>query len=203
MFKFLHQLRTSLLVLSLLSAPSFAAEMPEQIVRSASKDVLEIIKKNEKDSAKMRELVDARLSPMADYKRMTSLAAGQYWKSATPAQQDALTTEFRTMLIRTYLSALTLYKDAKINIKGTRAGNDSDEQTVRTEVTLPGQKPIPLDFSFEKQSSDWKVFDISVDGISFINNHRNQFGSVIRKDGIDALIKQLSNRNTAAKQAKS
>ncbi|QLG88810.1 ABC transporter substrate-binding protein [Chitinibacter bivalviorum] len=186
----------------LLAAPARAGDAPEQIVRSASKDVLEIIKKNDKDSAKMRDQVDARLSPLADYKRMTSLAAGQYWKSATPAQQDALTTEFRAMLIRTYLSALTLYKNAQINIKGTRAGNDSDEQTVRTEVTLPGQKPIPLDFMFEKQSNDWKIFDISVDGISFINNHRNQFGSVIRKDGIDGLIKQLSDRNNAAKQGK-
>ncbi|WP_348946104.1 ABC transporter substrate-binding protein [Chitinibacter sp. FCG-7] len=203
MFNSMRLMRNSLLAMLTLfvSAALFAAESPEQIVRSASKDVLDIIKKNEKDAAKTRDLVDARLSPMADYKRMTALATGQYWKSATPAQQDALTAEFRAMLVRTYLSALTLYKNAQINIKGSRAGNDADEQTVRTEVTLPGQKPIPLDFSFEKKN-DWKVYDISVDGISFINNHRNQFGSVIRKDGIDGLIKQLAARNAAAKQAK-
>jgi phospholipid transport system substrate-binding protein len=193
----------TLLASQFVASSAIAADTPEQIVRNASKDVLEIIKKNEKDPSKTRDQVDARLSPLADYKRMTALAAGQYWKSATPQQQDALSAEFRTMLIRTYLSALTLYKNAQINVKGTRAGNDADEQTVRTEVTLPGQKPIPLDFNFEKQSSDWKIYDISVDGISFINNHRNQFGSVIRKDGIDALIKQLADRNNAAKQGKS
>lgn len=201
MLKIVRHLITATCI-ALMATHAAASEAPEQIVRSASKDVLDIIKKNDKDPSKTRDLVDARLSPMADYKRMTALATGQYWKSATPAQQDALTTEFRTMMVRTYLGALTLYKNAQINIKGTRAGNDADEQNVRTEVSLPGQKPIPLDFSFEKQGSDWKVYDISVDGISFINNHRNQFGSVIRKDGIDGLIKLLSSRNNAAKQGK-
>ncbi|WP_028450342.1 MlaC/ttg2D family ABC transporter substrate-binding protein [Chitinibacter tainanensis] len=188
--------------LSFVAHSAIASDSPEQIVRSSSKDVLEIIKKNDKDPAKTRDLVDARLSPLADYKRMTALATGQYWKSATTPQQEALTNEFRAMLVRTYLSALTVYKNAQINIKGTRAGNDADEQTVRTEVSLPGQKPIPLDFNFEKNGNEWKVYDINVDGISFINNHRNQFGAVIRKDGIDGLIKQLAARNNAAKQGK-
>ena len=113
-----------------------------------------------------------------------------------------MTREFRTMMVRTYLSALTLYKNAQVNVKGTRAGNDASEQVVRTDVLLPGQKPIPLDFSFEKTNNDWKVFDISVDGISFINNHRNQFGAEIRKDGVDGLIKTLSERNLASRQSK-
>ncbi|QZA81163.1 MlaC/ttg2D family ABC transporter substrate-binding protein [Deefgea piscis] len=202
----MYSLVSKLLLIITLSFTAGASiannDNPEQIVRSTSKDVLDIIKKNDKDTSKMRDLVDQRLSPLADYNRMTSLAVGRYWKSATPAQQDALSKEFRTMMIRTYLSALTLYKNAQINVRGTRAGNDASEQTVRTEVTLPGQKPIPLDFSFEKIGSEWKVFDISVEGISFINNHRNQFGAVIRKDGIDGLIKSLSEKNNSSRQSK-
>ena len=189
--------------LALLALPVLAnTDSPEQIVRVSSKDVLDILKKNDKEPIKARDLVDLRLSPMADYERMTSLAVGRYWKSATKAQQEALTREFRTMMVRTYLSALTLYKNAQVNVKGTRAGNDASEQVVRTDVLLPGQKPIPLDFSFEKTNNDWKVFDISVDGISFINNHRNQFGAEIRKDGVDGLIKTLSERNLASRQSK-
>ncbi|MBM5571760.1 MULTISPECIES: MlaC/ttg2D family ABC transporter substrate-binding protein [Deefgea] len=201
----LQKLRHLLFIcsLSLIASASFAsAETPEQIIRAASKDVLEIIQKNEKDAAKTRDLVDQRLSPLADYQRMTSLAVGRYWKSATPAQQEALSKEFRTMMVRTYLSALTLYKNAQINIKGTRAGNDDEEQTIRTEVTLPNQKPIPLDFSFEKVGSSWKVYDITVEGISFINNHRNQFGAVIRKDGIDGLIKNMAEKNNNSRPNK-
>ncbi|MBM3115947.1 MlaC/ttg2D family ABC transporter substrate-binding protein [Jeongeupia naejangsanensis] len=183
------------LVIALLPAFALAAADPEQIVRGVSNDVLVILKQGDKDPAKVREQVDARVSPLADYTRMTSLAVGKYWRQATPEQQQALTREFRTMLVRTYMSALTIYKNAEVDVKGTRPGADADEQTVRTEVSIPGQKPIPLDFYFEKLGSNWKVFDIAVDGISFTVNNRNQFGAVIRKDGIDGLIKTLSDRN--------
>ncbi|HSC81729.1 MAG TPA: ABC transporter substrate-binding protein [Chitinolyticbacter sp.] len=188
------------LVMGLMSLTALAAlDTPEQITRKVSDDVLAIIKQNEKDPLKVRDMVDARVSPLADYTRMTALAVGRYWKSATPEQQQALTREFRTMLVRTYLSALTVYKNAQVDVKGARPGQNDDEQSVRSEVSLPGQKVIPVDFSFQKGNSGWKVYDISVDGISFIVNNRNQFGAVIRKDGVDGLIKQLADRNNAAK----
>ncbi|WP_255991693.1 MlaC/ttg2D family ABC transporter substrate-binding protein [Chitinolyticbacter albus] len=188
------------LVMGLMSLTALAAvDTPEQITRKVSDDVLAIIKQNEKDPLKVRDMVDARVSPLADYTRMTALAVGRYWKSATPEQQQALTREFRTMLVRTYLSALTVYKNAQVDVKGARPGQSDNEQSVRSEVSLPGQKVIPVDFSFQKGNSGWKVYDISVDGISFIVNNRNQFGAVIRKDGVDGLIKQLADRNNALK----
>ena len=174
-------------------------ESPEQIVRNVSRDVLEIIRKNDKDTAKVRDLVDARVAPLADYQRMTMLAAGRHWRSATPEQQQALAREFRTMLVRTYLTALTVYKNAGVEVKGPRPGNSSDEMDVRSEVSLPGQKPIALDFSFEKSDNGWKVYDIAVDGISFINNHRNQFNAIIQKEGIDGLIRRLAERNAGSR----
>jgi phospholipid transport system substrate-binding protein len=181
-----------------LAAP---VESPELIVKNVSRDVLDIIKKNDKDQLKARDLVDTRVAPLADYTRMTMLAVGRNWRTATPDQQQALTREFRTMLVRTYFSALSIYKNAQVDVKGTRPGNDANEMSVLTEVSLPGQKPIPLDFSFEKTDAGWKTYDIAVDGISFINNNRNQFNAIIRKDGIDGLIKQLSDRNNAQRSA--
>ncbi|XZG70031.1 MlaC/ttg2D family ABC transporter substrate-binding protein [Chitinibacteraceae bacterium HSL-7] len=189
------------LMLGLMSVVAWAADSPETITRSVSDDVLRIIRSNASDPAKVRDLVDARVSPLADYTRMTALAVGRYWKTATPEQQSQLTTEFRTMLVRTYLSALTIYKDAQVNVTGSRPGAASDEQVVRTEVTVPNQKPIPVDFSFESTKAGWKVYDISVDGISFIVSNRNQFGGVIRKDGVDGLIAQLKARNDTLKKS--
>lgn len=188
------------LVVALMSGSVLAAnEAPEQIVRTVSRDVLEIIKKNDKDTGKVRDLVDARVAPLADYNRMTKLAVGRHWLSASAEQQQSLVREFRQMLVRTYLSALTIYKNAQVEIKGSRAGNSADEMNVRSEVILAGQKPIPLDFSFEKTDAGWKVYDISVEGISFINNHRNQFSTIIQKEGVDGLIRQLSDRNSSAR----
>lgn len=188
------------LAVALVSGNALAAtEAPEQIVRTISRDVLDIIKKNDKDTVKVRDLVDARVAPLADYNRMTKLAVGRHWLSASAEQQQSLVREFRQMLVRTYLSALTIYRNAQVEVKGSRAGNSADEVSVRSEVILAGQKPIPLDFSFEKTDSGWKVYDISVEGISFINNHRNQFSSIIQKEGVDGLIKQLSDRNASAR----
>ncbi|SMC27102.1 phospholipid transport system substrate-binding protein [Andreprevotia lacus DSM 23236] len=188
-----------MLLLAVLPALALAgAETPEMIVKNVSRDVLEAIKKNDKDVIKLREQVSQKVEPLADYTRMTALAVGRYWKSATPEQQQQLTGEFRQMLVRTYLSALTIYKNAQVNVIGARPGESVDEQSVRTEVSIPGQKVIPLEFYFERLNGSWKVYDIAVDGISFTVNNRNQFGSAIRQKGIDGLIKQLSDLNAQA-----
>lgn len=197
----MKMIKQCLFALMLLAGVAHAAtnDAPDQIVRSVSKDVLELVKVNDKDTNKLRDLVDVRVAPLVDYNRMTALAVGRYWRTATPEQQQALTREFRQMLVRTYLSALTLYKDAKVEVVGTRAGNSAEEIDVRSQVIVPGQDSIGVDFSFEKSDNGWKVYDISVKGISFINNHRNQFNSIIRKDGVDGLLKYLSDRNVASR----
>lgn len=177
------------------STDALSAASPEAIVRGVSKDVLDIISKNDKDAARQHDLADARLTPLADFNRMTALAVGRYWRQATPEQQTQLTREFKTMLVRTWVSVLSNHKDAQVDVKGARPGGTDDEQSVHSVVTQSGQSPISLDLNFENTKAGWKVYDISVEGISFINSHRNQFSTVIRSDGIDGLIKQLSNAN--------
>lgn len=173
------------------STDALSAASPEAIVRGVSKDVLDIISKNDKDAARQHDLADARLTPLADFNRMTAMAVGRYWRIATPEQQSQLTREFKTMLVRTWVSVLSNHKDAQVDVKGARPGGNDDEQSVHSVVTQAGESPIALDFNFEKTTAGWKVYDISVEGISFINSHRNQFGSVIRSNGIDGLVKQL------------
>ena len=181
------------------TADAAAAISPDAIVRSVSKDVLAIITANDADPVRQRLLADQRLQPLADFPRMTALAVGRYWRTATPAQQQALTNEFRLMLVRTWVAVLSNHKDAQVDVKGVRAGDSPDEQTVQSVVTQSGQNPIALDLDFENTDLGWKVYDISVEGISFINSHRNQFGTVIRSDGIDGLIKQLAAGNSRVK----
>lgn len=190
------------LLLALLPVSAMALETdpasPEAIVRGVSKDVLEIINDNGQDPARQHTLADARLVPLADFNRMTALAVGRYWRSATPDQQQALTTEFRAMLVRTWVAVLSNHKGAQVDVKGARPGDSADEQTVHSVVNQPGQQAIALDLNFENTTAGWKVYDISVEGISFINSHRNQFGTVIQKDGVDGLIKQLAASNAKA-----
>ncbi|GGP22646.1 MlaC/ttg2D family ABC transporter substrate-binding protein [Silvimonas iriomotensis] len=199
MTRITHWFMAALLCLPVLAlaVPADPAS-PEAIVRGVSKDVLEIINANVQDPVKQQTMADARLVPLADFGRMTALAVGKYWRTATPEQQQALTTEFRAMLVRTWVAVLSNHKGAQVDVKGTRPGETAQEQTVHSVVNQPGQQAIALDLDFENTAAGWKVYDISIEGISFINSHRNQFGSVIQKDGVDGLIKQLSAANAKA-----
>lgn len=170
---------------------------PDTLVRTTSQDILQIIRSDPTgDNQKIREQVEARVMPLADFPKMTAFAVGRPWRSATLEQKNLLTKEFRLLLARTYLSALTVYKSATLTFKPARYNDKADSATVRVDVTTKGNnKSIPLDFSLEKTNNGWKVFDVAVEGISFMTNHRNQFAPIIASQGLDGLIKLLNDRN--------
>lgn len=181
-----------------------AAELaPDVLVRETSQDVLAIVKKDKEiqagDKKKIHELVDAKVLPHFDFKRMTQLAVGKFWRQATPAQQEVLVKEFRTLLVRTYSSSLATYKGQKIDYKPLRMQPGDTDVTVKTVVTqADGQQPIPIDYSLQKNPDGWKVYDVVVDNISLVTNYRGTFANEIRQSGIDGLIKTLVDKNRTA-----
>jgi phospholipid transport system substrate-binding protein len=178
---------------------AYAQEAPDALVQHVTDDVLEIIRKDKDiqngDTHKVIELVDKKVLPNFNFTHMTSLALGKEWRKASPQQQQQLTAEFKTLLVRTYANALTGYKNQKVVYKPFKmAPADSDVQ-VRTEVLQPGSKPVQLDYSLEKQDSGWKVYDVVVAGISLVTNYRDQFGQEVRNGGIDGLIASIAAKN--------
>ena len=185
------------------TAIAVAAEMaPDALVKETSQNVLEIVKKDKDIQAgskqKIYALVDAKVLPHFDFKRMTQLAVGKSWRQATPAQQDELVKEFRTLLVRTYSTSLSTYKNQIIDYKPLRMESGDTDVTVRTVVNQPGGQPIPIDYGLQKTADGWKVYDVVVDNISLVTNYRGSFSSEIRKSGIDGLIKVLVDKNRAA-----
>lgn len=181
-----------------------ASEMaPDVLVKETSQDVLAIVKKDKDiqagDKKKIHDLVDAKVLPHFDFRRMTQLALGKFWRQATPAQQDSLVKEFRTLLVRTYSTSLTAYKNQTIDYKPLKMQPGDTDVTVKTVVIQTGgQPPIPIDYSLQKNADGWKVYDVVVDNISLVTNYRGTFASEIRQSGIDGLIKTLVEKNSAA-----
>ena len=172
---------------------------PDALARNVTNDVLRIVRQD-KDIAngsngKVNVLVEQKILPLFDFKHMTQLAVGKHWPKATPGQQDDLTSQFRTMLVRTYASSLTSVADYKIEFKPFRSAPGDAEVVVSTEVTKPGTPPIPIDYRLEKLANGWKVFDVVVDNVSLVTVYRNSFNSEVRKGGIDGLIAALARRN--------
>ena len=176
-----------------------AQDAPDVLIQTVSEEVLDIIRKDKDiqggNTNKVIELVDKKVLPHFNFSRMTALAVGKDWKKATPQQQQQLTGEFKTLLVRTYSNALTGYRNQKIVYKPLKMNAGDVEALVRTEVQQPGSKAIQLDYSVEKLDSGWKVFDVTVAGISLVTNYRDQFGQEVRNGGIDGLISTISAKN--------
>ena len=149
------------------------------------------------DPGKVATLVEARILPLFDFTRMTRLAVGRNWAHASDAQKEALTKEFRTLLVRTYSTSLTQFRDQKIDVKPVKMSAQDQEVTVRTAVIQQGGPPIPIDYSMEKEAAGWKVYDVVIDGVSLVTTYRGSFNDQIQKGGIDALVKTLADRNKA------
>ena len=192
-------------MLLLPAAVAFAAEAPEVLIERLSNEVLERIR-NDKDLqagefAKVSGFVDTIVMPHVDFKRMTALAVGRNWRSATPEQQQRLMTEFRVLLIRTYSGALSGAKDRSVRMKPMRSAPEDNQVIVRTQVLQPRADPLQLDYRLEKTDGAWKIYDVNVLGVWLVETYRNQFAQEVSAGGIDGLIKSLSDKNGASAPA--
>ena len=182
-----------------------AQEAPDAMVKRVSQDMLATIKGDPLiqagTEARIREVIEVKLIPHFDFTRMTSLAMGKNWRSATPEQQARLADEFKTLLVRTYSGALTKYRDETIDYKPLRMSPSDTDVTVRTLVNKSSGQPVQIDYNLTKTADNWKVFDVVIGGVSLVTNYRDEFNDQITKGGVDGLIKTLSDRNkgTAAK----
>lgn len=178
---------------------AFAEEAPDALVKRTTDEVLAIIK-SDKDvqsgnTAKVVELAEEKVLPHFDFERMTRLAVGRNWAKATPEQKEALTREFRTLLVRTYSNSLSQYRNQKIEVKPLKASAGDKDVTVRTAVIQQGGPPIPIDYAMEKGDGGWMVYDVVIDGASLVTTYRGSFNEQIQKGGIDGLVKTLQDRN--------
>ena len=184
-----------------LLTPAFANDnAPLDMIRDTSRQALELLRKDDgKNTARIREQLIAMVTPRFDFQRMTALAVGKDWRSATPAQKQQLAKEFETLLVGTYSSTMTRFKNAQITIKpAVQLNNDGREAVVKSEITLPGsaeKKPVNVDYTLYKSGNDWRIFNVTVEGGSLVTIYRNQFGEQVRKGGIDSLIQSLQNKN--------
>jgi phospholipid transport system substrate-binding protein len=180
-------------------APAMAQEAPDVLVKRISQDVVDSAKADKDIQAgntqKVLGLVEAKILPFVDFQRMTSLAAGRFWRDATPEQQKQLTNEFRSLLVYTYSGAISQIKDQKLEFKPMRADAADTEVEVRSQVLQPRGEPIQLSYRLEKTPAGWKIYDLNVLGAWLVETYKGNFAAEISRGGVDGLIKTLSEKN--------
>jgi len=186
---------------ALLSFGARADETPDALVVRISTEVLDAVKADKSiqagDVQKVVLLVDAKVMPSLNFRRMTASAVGRFWRQATPEQQQRLQEEFKTLLIRTYSGALAQVRDQTVQLKPMRSKPEDEDVVVRTEVRGKGE-PVQLDYRLEKTAGAWKIYDVNVLGVWLVENYRNSFAQEIGASGIDGLIAKLADKNKAA-----
>jgi phospholipid transport system substrate-binding protein len=184
---------------SLAGINAYAQEAADEVIRKNVNDVLAALKSDKDlqagDAKKLEKLAEEKILPHFNFPHMTQLAVGRNWKDASDAQKTSLTDQFRTLLLRTYSSTLSQYRNQTIDVKPLKAAAADAEVVVKTAVIQSGGQPIPIDYSMEKTSSGWKVYDVLIDGVSLVTNYRSSFNTEIKTNGVDGLIKSLTDRN--------
>ncbi len=191
-----------LLFLSTLAQAQIVA--PDVLAKSVTDEVLAVIRADKDiqsgNQKKVLELVEAKVLPHFSFPRMTQLAMGRNWRDATAEQQKKMVGEFRTLLVRTYTTAFTQYKNQTVEYKPLRAAAGDTEVVVQSLIKQNSGPPVAVDYSMEKTDAGWKVYNMKIEGISLVENYRNTFNSEIQKHGVDGLIASLANKNRSAQQ---
>lgn len=197
----LKKILTTILTCGVLAFAGAAAaqEAPDALVKRISNEVMDAAKTDKEIQAgnqkKILEMVEAKVLPYVDSQRMTALAAGRHWREASPEQKQRLSEEFRDLLVYTYSGAISQVRDQKLEFKPFRADPADTEVEVRSQVIQPRGEPIQLNYRLAKEGNSWKIYDVNVMGAWLVASYKNSFATEISKNGIDGLIKVLSDKN--------
>lgn len=191
------------LVAGLFLLSSFAVagvEDPQRLVRETGDKVLSEVTGRkaelEQNPALIYPLVESTVLPHFDFRRMSQSALGRFWRDASDAQKEALTIEFRELLVRTYATALLGYSGQRIQYLPVQYRPDDVKVMIPTRIAAAADAPsIPINYRLRLTDSKWMVYDVVIDGVSLITNYRSQFASAVRRSGIDGLITALANKN--------
>ncbi len=190
------------LLMLLASGTALAVQKPQDLVMETTDKIIKILR-NEQEAIKtnpqrLYEIVDGIVAPQFDFVRMSRWVLGKHWRKAKAEEKTQFAREFRTLLVRTYAKALNDNYDKKIEMLPARKKKGGKEVIVRTEVQQDAGFPIPINYKMYLADNTWKVFDVSVDGISLVANYRSSFAKEIRANGLPKLINRLAKRNQKA-----
>ena len=194
-------MRLLALVLSLFFAANAGAQElgPDELVKKVTSDVLDSIKSDKQlqagDRKKALALAEQKILPHVDFKQAAQLATGKAWQTATPQQQEQIVSEFRSMLVRIYSNAIDVYRGQTMKVMPVRLAPGATEVTVRNQYVRQGQTPVAVEYAMRKGADGWKIYDITVEGVSLVLTYRAEFENITRTSGVEGLLKRLAERN--------
>ena len=177
-----------------------AAQSPDAVVKETADGVISRINSErtvlDANPEKIYDLVHELVIPHFDFVSMSKWVLGKNWKAASEAQRAEFVEQFKTLLVRTYARALLEYSGQEIKYFPSEQSPNSNLAVVKTELTGSGSQPFPVAYRMHQKDQEWKVVDVTVDGVSLVSTYRGSFATQIKKNGFDSLIKDLVDKNS-------
>lgn len=193
----------TLVLLLTLPASLARADPPlsaEEVIRTTTAQLvgrLESDPELSEDPDRLYETLQDVVVPHFDFERISRRVLGKYWRRASEEQRRHFVTEFKTLLVKTYAVALASYEHEEIAYGPFRTRSEK-EMSIRTEVMHGSGPGIPITYELHLMNESWRIYDVVVDGVSLSLTYRNDFRSVVRQEGIDALISRMVAHNHRA-----
>lgn len=174
---------------------------PISLLQSIANNMIKNLEKN-KATLKTKpnivyKLANRYVVPYADLPEMSKrVLPPRVWRSATASQKAQFQKEFKRIVMRTYASALTSYEDQEVNFYPIRGGYEGKTNVqVRSEIVGGNSGPVSVTYRLLKKGSKWRVYDMSVEGVSLIESFRSQFADILSDGNMATLLKKLSTHN--------
>src|SRR5262245_22482988 len=179
---------------------------PSQLIESSANILLSGIDQHRaeyrKDPTGLYQLVEQTLLPNFDTPYAAQLVLGQHWRNATPEQRKRFVDAFYKSLLYTYGDAMVDFTANRLKVLPTKVEDADTKATVRTEITRSNGTKVAVNYSMRKINNAWKAWDVVIDGISYVKSYREDYGTQVQQQGLDAVIQQLEARAASAKAAK-
>ncbi|MEN8260912.1 MAG: ABC transporter substrate-binding protein [Pseudomonadota bacterium] len=174
---------------------------PQKVIQEASDKLQERLQDKSfiSDFARVNRYVAEVIDPHVHFNRMSLYVLGKHWRNADPDQRARFKKEFRAMLIRTYSRAFTEFKEWNIRYLPLRMNSQDKKVVVKTEILQPGIRPVAVNYRMVNDRGTWKVYDITIEGVSLVTNYRSDFSRDVERTGsLESVIARLASRNSKA-----
>lgn len=183
------------------AAPLRAEPGPVAVLQQMTEYVMDVVRRDTgilKDPVRLRALANEAVLPHVDFVALSRWVLGKHWRNATPAQREAFMTQFREMLLDTYLRSVTTYRETAVRFQPLRTAPLDERVEVQAEVEPQGAPVVNILFRMHRVDDSWLIYDVVIEGISLVTTHRSGFSQEISRTGLDGLIARLAEMNHAA-----
>ncbi len=190
----------SMLFLSVLTRPGYAASGPMEQIHVAVETVLAELRTTESDQTTKRAKIFEIIAAHFDFREMAQRTLATNWKTTSAEDKKRFVDLYTRLLQSTYMAHIENYTNQKVEYRNERIRNS---QAIVETVIIDGGTEIPISYKLRDEAGgkSWQVYDVVIEGVSLIATYRGEYAGIVKNNGISGLLSQLEEKIRSLEQA--